>query len=390
MDEKIAARQRRREARWAHFTGTVFRVLMAGILLITAAGLLARDRAFSENENRSLAQRPAITAASLADGSWFRDASSYLADQFFGRDRWITLDTFGARLAGRHELNGVYIGAGGQLFSPPEMPDEALLAEKAAAVNDLAARTDRNVMVMLVPGAAAVQVDALPKKAPVRDQLSDITAALETLSPAVTVLDAAGPLLSHTGEYLYYRTDHHWTTDGAYLVFSACADRLCGGAPAPQFQRLTVSEDFEGTLASRAGLHQTRDSITVYLPGDKDAQSYVYLPDTRERSASLYRSAALQTKDQYEVFLGGNHPLAEICTTADTGRCLLVFKDSYANCFVPFLTNAYDRILLIDPRYYYESLSTVEAAYDITDVLFLYSADTWMTDTTLTDVLATG
>ncbi len=391
ITESAAPRRSRGELRLARHRRCAGVLLILFAVVLAAASLIAKDRTFSENENRSLAQRPALTLQSVTDGSFFAEYSDYLADQFWGRDRWISLDTLGVRLLGRHDVNGVFLGKDGYLLSDPEIPDETMLAEKAAAVNAFQARhADLNVMLMLAPGAASVLTDKLPGNAPVRDQLDDIAAIRSALSPDIRFLDAGAALTAHAGEEIYYRTDHHWTSLGAYYVFSAAADALAPDGVIPTFDVLTVSDTFQGTLASKTGIHGVRDRIDVYIPQDTDVEYYVNYPDSQTRVTSVFQSAALEEKDQYTVFLGGNHPLTEIWTTANNGRSLLVFKDSYANCFMQFLTTCYDRIVLIDPRYYYGDVSTVMTAYDITDVLFLYSADTWMTDTTLTDALATG
>ena len=79
----------------------------------------------------------------------------------------------------------------------------------------------------------------------------------------------------------------------------------------------------------------------------------------------------------------------DITTTADTGRCLLVFKDSYANCMMQFLYPYYEHITMIDPRYYYDNVEKVISSESITDVLFLYNLDTFLSDSSLADTLAT-
>ena len=127
-----------------------------------------------------------------------------------------------------------------------------------------------------------------------------------------------------------------------------------------------------------------------YTPEETDVEYYVYYPDTDEKTTSLFNSEALNQKDQYTVFFGGNHPLVEIHTTADTDKSLLIFKDSYANSFVQFLYPYYENIIMIDPRYYYDNPESVLKSQKITDVLILYSADTVMTDTALADCLNTS
>ena len=392
QQDKKAARRDRREKRLAAHSRAVTIVSFAIIALLIALGAFTRDRTYSENENRSLAQFPALTLDGLRSGSLFTDAGDYMADQFFARDAWIGLDTFASRALGRRDVNGVYIGKDGYLMTAPETPDTAMQQRKIAAVSAFARNhPDVNVMFMLVPDAAAVMSAKLPRNAPVRDQLSDIAFIESQLGYSVDVLSVAQTLTEHAEEPLYYRTDHHWTSLGAFTAFRASESSFRGDTDVslPAFNIMTVTDSFEGTLASKSGVHRVKDSIDVYIPQDSSVQYYVNYTDTQTRVTSLYVSAMLEEKDQYTVFFGGNYPLLEIWTTADNGRCLLVFKDSYANCFMQFLTPYYDRIIMIDPRYYYGSLESVFTEYGVTDTLFLYSADTWMTDTTLTDVLGT-
>ena len=208
------------------------------------------------------------------------------------------------------------------------------------------------------------------------------------LNGDITCVDGARTLLDHSGEYIYYKTDHHWTSLGAMRVLEENYEAL--GIPSlAEYKAYSVTNTFKGTLASRSGDYLERDRIDVYAP-DTDVQYYVSYPQTGTKMPSVYVPEMLDEKDQYTVFFGGNHSSVEINTTADNDRCLLVFKDSFANCFVPLLTPYYEKIVMIDPRYYYENLGTAMANYGVTDVLYLYSADTLLKDSSLHDVLETA
>jgi hypothetical protein len=128
------------------------------------------------------------------------------------------------------------------------------------------------------------------------------------------------------------------------------------------------------------------DRVDIYVPKTEVSYSVNYV-DSQKRVASLYNRAALEQKDHYTVFFGGNHGRVDITTTAETGRCLLLLKDSYANCFVQFLYPHYDRILMVDPRYYYGDLENLISSQSVTDVLYLYNLDTFLSDSSLADVL---
>ena len=127
--------------------------------------------------------------------------------------------------------------------------------------------------------------------------------------------------------------------------------------------------------------------MEVYQPENVEYQYLVSDSDNEERRPTIYDRKALEEKDKYQVFFGGNHAIVDIVTTNDNQRRLLIFKDSYANCFVPFLIPYYSEIIMIDARYYYENVHTLVENKAITDVLFLYNMDTFLNDNSLADVL---
>lgn len=366
-------------------------LLAAGVYIliacITVLSLVIPDRTFSESENRTLAQAPKLSAAALKSGAFFSDLSSYLQDQLAGRDGWMSARLQEEKLVGRRQSGDVYLGRSGFLLESPAAPDQQKLERSASMIKTFAeAYPDLHMVMGLVPCAAAVFPDLLPKGAPVRDQLADINAAVSMLEGSVSVVDLYGPLHNDTENQVYYKTDHHWTSRGALDAFRAMEPNLGIGGN-DTYEYMTVSDSFEGTLSSKTGSHTVKDTIEVFLPEDKELKYYTYYADTQERITSLFVSSKLDEKDQYQVFFGGNHPMIEIRTTADTGRNLLLFKDSYANSFVQFLVPHYDRIVMIDPRYYYENVSALINSEGITDVLFLYSMNIFAQDGSLADVL---
>ena len=382
--------ERRVRRAFGRQNATICLAFFAIILLGFIINLAGRDRAYSTAENRPLQQRPKLTWTALTDGSWFSDMTDYYSDQFVARDSWISLHLTAQRITGQKNADDIYLGDDGVLLRAPYTPDQEAVARTVTAVNEFAeAYPDVNVSFMMVPDAASVQPQYLPANAPVRDQLTDIANFTASLSDEINVIDAAYILQQHNTEYLYYKTDHHWTSLGAYYAFMQASGTL-EVTPAQSYSIYTLSDSFEGTLASESGYHRSQDTINIYVPTEDTVQYYVYHPDTGENTTSVYVSSCLDEKDQYTVFFGGNYGMLQIYTTADTGRTLLVFKDSYANSFVPFLLPYYDEIIMIDARYYYESLNTLMVSEGVTDVLYVYSADMLLTDTNLAGVLETG
>ena len=218
------------------------------------------------------------------------------------------------------------------------------------------------------------------------DQMADIRAVSSALSPDITFVSVYDTLRSHSEEQLYYKGDHHWTSLGAKYAFETIAPYIGISDPIKSWNVMQVTDSFSGTLSSASGSFSTTDSIEIYAPETEMAYYVEYAGDPVKYS-SVYSSKALDSKNKYEVFLGGNYPRISITTVNDTGRNLLLLKDSFANCFVQFLLPFYDRIVIVDPRYYSDDLNADMDTCEITDVLFLYNANTFLEDNSLAGVL---
>lgn len=359
-------------------------VLLCFGFLIT--GLILKDKDFSDTENRNLAKFPEFSFSSVIDGSFLQGLGDYVADQFPGRNFWISVNLKMNQLLGQKEAGGVYL-CGEYLIQVPSEPNWEQAERNLAAVDAFAEKyPDLNMVMTVAPNSVVINERLLPANAPARDQLADIQWIDDQLDN-VLFRDVTGALQDHDDEYLYYKTDHHWTSLAAKYAFYALAEDLnIRPVAEDQYTVMLVSNTFEGTLSSKSGSHAAKDSVEIYEPRT-GIEYFVTYADTGEKISSLYRRSALTTKDHYTVFFGGNYSRLDVTTTADTERALLVFKDSYANCMIQFLYPYFDHITIIDPRYYYDNIDLVIKSEGITDVLFLYNADTFLGDTSLADVL---
>ena len=181
-------------------------------------------------------------------------------------------------------------------------------------------------------------------------------------------------------------TDHHWTSFGASVAFQAIASKM-GITPVKDYDIYEVSRSFRGTLAAKSGRANAKDRVELYVP-KTEIDYYVTYTESAKKAGTMYETSALEARDHYTVFFGGNHPRVDVATTAETGRTLLLLKDSYANCMMQFLYPYFEKIIMIDPRYFYESADMLMQQNHITDVLYLYNLDTFLADTSLADVLA--
>ena len=240
-------------------------LLVLTMLLGIGTGILVRDRGFSDSENRMLAQFPAITFSSVFDGSFLEELGDYTADQFPGRDAWISLNLKMNQLLGQKEAGGVYLCDDGYLIQVPSEPNWAQAERNLAAVESFAAKYPDLSMVMTVaPNAVTVLSDLLPANAPARDQREDLAWIQEQLE-AVRFCDVTDALLAHKDEGLYYKTDHHWTSLGAKYAFYAMTEALnIQAIKEEDYTAYPVSNTFEGTLSSKSGSHASRDTVAPH------------------------------------------------------------------------------------------------------------------------------
>lgn len=342
----------------------------------TAANLLTGDRSFSEAENRYLQQLPVISADEVFSGRYSTAFEKYVNDQFWNRDGWVELKTMTGLAMLKKDNGRAYFGKHGYLFEKTDPFDETRLADNIGAVAEFVRRVQRtapqvNCRVMLVPTAAAIYPELLPLYAPVPDQEAVIRQmGLEV--GADVLVDPTGELVSQKAEQLYYRTDHHWTTAGAYTAYAAwAADMGLQPLDRDAFHEETVSQTFRGTIYSKANLYSVPpDSIQRYVPLEENPCAVSWEGGSLN---GLYDPAYLTQKDQYAYFLGGNHPLTRIDTGVKNGKTLLLIKDSYANSMLPFLAAHYEKILMVDLRYYKGDPMELLRTEGADDLLFLYN-----------------
>ena len=366
----------------------VFLVFAVVIVIADVCLILMHNKPFSENENRMLQQAPELSGRTLLSGRFMTQAEDFVADQFFLRDDWISLKLGMDKRIGRQESNGVYLGKDGYLIEPAVTPNFTDLDHNLDAIKAFAkAHPDQNIVMTVVPNAVYVCPQLLPDGVPSRDQGEDLSYVQSKLASSLDYVDLAPVLKEHSEEALYYKSDHHWTSLGAKYAFDELAPSLGIEDPIKDYDIMTVTDDFSGTMASTSGDFAVKDSIDIYVPQAEDLAYVVEFGDIQKKSATIYNSEALSSKDKYEVFLGGNYSYISIKTTVETDRNLLLFKDSYANAFVQFLLPYYRNIVIIDPRYYSDDCEKLIKEREITDVMFLYNMNTFALDNSLAGVL---
>lgn len=360
----------------------VFAVILFGL---TGMGMTAEEKTYSEAEKRELQTLPKATKKTIKNGKFQKKYENYLSDQFPGRDDWVRVQTDLSKLFGKKESNGVYFGRDHYLLERYE--DEDFEAERMKqnieALADFVHRAEKNadVKVMMVPTKTWVLRDKLPAFAPTYDEQSFYDAlesqlgeqAQEVLVPVKEVLEA------HCDEEIYYRTDHHWTTLGAWYGYGAYVEAT-GGDPETVFEKRNFElacSDFYGTTYAKVNQAKQADDIYIYEP--KAALQVVYNMGEKT-TESLYEPEHLDTKDQYRVFTGGNQAVLEITGGVQNGKTLLVIKDSFANCMIPFLAEDFEKVVVVDLRQLNVGCDALMELFAPTDVLVLYNSAQFVQD----------
>lgn len=366
-------------------------IFILTLFLFLIINVIVPDREKSVQENRMLATKPKFRLSSLISGDYDEKFEAYMDDQFVGRDMWRKLKVAVDRIGGSRLENGVYIGTNGQLLEQIEVADENHLAANIKAIKSFSESQSKiPVRMMLVPDAANVLNHSLPALAKPEDQTQMFSMVRKDLGDSVEWIDVSTELNKHKTEKIYYKTDHHWTTLGAFYAFQAAAPSLgIDGDLSGKYVSYTVSDSFNGMLASKSGVNfGEKEQIDIYVPTEEDTDLIVDYVDEGKRSTSLYDSSKLKEKDQYTVFLGGSSSLLDIRTVSTSTKRLLLVKDSFANSFIPFLTPYYREIVVVDPRYYSGTINDLMDSYRISEVLFLYSGNTFFKDNNISGVFA--
>lgn len=356
---------------YSRFLTAGFCVFLAGLLVWH---IILPDREKSETENRTLAQFPEFSWETLVDGSYTEAVEEYFADQFPLRDRWMVLKARSEYLLGKREFNGVYL-CGDTLISKVEIPAEGMVEKNLSYIDRLAEKADANVILGMIPSAAEVWKDKLPAGAQSWDQM-DLLAQSD--------VDFQSTLMEHANEPIFYRTDHHWTTLGAFYGANTLLESL-EKEPLKEndFTVETASDSFCGTLYSQSGVHWIApDSLEFWVEeGDFQVTSW---RTGKEEAASLYDRSYLEVKDKYSAFLGGNQPLCVIKNENVTdGSKLLLVRDSYADSMAPFLAQRFSEVHLVDLRYYRFPVSVYAAENGIDDIAVVYSVQNFISDANL-------
>ena len=360
---------------------------------LTIASLLTPPREDSVMENRKLAQKPKLTVSSLlavrtAD-KYTQKYETFMNDQFIGRDGWITLKSICESALGKIENNGVVYGRNGYMFDKFTSLDERRLNLNIQTVTEFvnAYGADTPVTVAIVPNSYQTLEDELPAGLDNINQAAEIEALYKQIPEAAHKLDLL-PVMRKSADagQAYYRTDHHWTTRGAYAAYHAFVSSR--GLQAADWDQLaSVRRDqpgFYGTYYNKCKLFSAKpDTIEWYdIPIDS-------MTIAGKEMGGMYDMEKWDQHNKYDAFLWSNNDLTIIRSQNNlnheegkTTRILLI-KDSYGNSFAPFLTYSYDEVWVVDPRFLMTPMSELMTQNTFDDVLILYNFKSFAEDSNI-------
>lgn len=354
--------------------GVIFMVLLLGL---AGKEALSHQRTYSPVEKRELQTRPEISITKVLDGRFQKKYESYLRDQFPGRDHWVSFQTDMELFMGKNEIHNVYIGKNHYLlehytekeFDPQQISKNLQALEKFVGK----AKQNADVHVMMVPTKSWILREKLPAFAPHYKEQKFYDALQQKLEKEDVLISVEPVLDAHKEEEIYYRTDHHWTTLGAWYAYKQYTKAVGGDLQRAQGKKKfrCISKDFYGTTYAKINYARQADKIEIYEPEDKLRVVYNM---GEKKTKTLYDVSFLKTADQYSVFTGGNQAVLEITGGIKNGKTLLLIKDSFANSILPFLAEDYEKLVVVDLRQLNVSGDRLLEMFSPTDILILYNS----------------
>lgn len=363
-------------------------ILFAGLIIsISILNIISPSKAFSSKENRYLQSLPKANKEDIMSGEFSSDLEKYTTDQFIGRDLWIGVKTALDLAMLKKDNTRVYFGKDDYLFDVDKAIDVEQMDKNIVNVNKLLEKLQSinreiKLTTLLVPTKSQVLKDKLPKYGPLVDEVALLEKIQSSLNSNIKIVDLMDKLIEKKDEYIYYKTDHHWTTVGAYYGYKKYMEEMGQIAlDQSEFTIETISNHFYGTSYRKANLlFALPDDMFIYKPQNDISYKVTY--NLESHTNTLYDETFLNKTDKYSYFLGGDKAIVEIDTSTKNNKSIVVLKDSFANSLIPFLINHYEKIIVIDTRYFNSSISDFIKDNEVNEVLFLYNTQNFLQEKT--------
>ncbi|MGN0518369.1 MAG: DHHW family protein [Acutalibacteraceae bacterium] len=373
-----------RELKKQHLPAIIFMVYIVLMCLFTLT--LPKDD-YSSNEKRYLAEFPEISISSVISGDFSDGTETYLADHAPARNLFVGINAYYNLALGQNGSNGVYLSDDGYLINKPA-EYKTRYDKNMQIIKSFADKTGVQTNVILAPQPGYILDDKLPAFH-LKYNDDDLLKTAETILQCDNLkLIRIDELFKQNSEavQLYYKTDHHWTSEGAYIAYKAYCS--ANGLDATEKSDYTVKRysDFYGTTYSKSALWGMKpDTLEVWQSNKSASNVSVQIIEGNKvtESDTMFFESHANEDDKYPIFLDGNHSMVRIKNNNVKSSKLLIVKDSYAHTLAPFLADNYNEIIMVDLRYYKMPLSKLIEDEKIDNVLFMYSIANIAGDTDL-------
>lgn len=366
----------------------IFAVFIGTMIVLD---FITPEKVFSQEENRILQKSPKFSLNHLLDGRFKSQYENYISDQFPFRDFFIGVKSDVEKVLGKKENNEIYLASDGYLMEQFKLPGDDNIKDKTDIINSFdKTMPDVKKYITIIPNSFEILKDKLPKYAPRGNEYDYIKKIKDYLNDDISFIDVYDTLYSKRSEYIYYKTDHHWTTKAAFYAYEKLSESMgFSSYPKEDFDIEEITDSFYGSLYSKGGVrHIKGDNIELYYPKFYSEVKVKYIEENKETN-TFYDMENINKKDKYAVFFNGNHPLIKISSDAKEKDNLLVLKDSYANCLLPFLSLHYKNIYVVDLRYYDQDLKKLINENNIKEMVFLYNVKTFSENNFIKNLLST-
>lgn len=355
-------------------TAVIVFVFIVSFLMLT---VFREKGAESYQENRRLAELPEFKFSAIMDGSYTDKLGEYFSDHFAGRSYWISASGIVKANMGEGIVNDVFVTED-MLLGLYQTPVDSY-NEFASDVNMYAENYDGTVYFAVIPTSAGVYSDRLPEYLSNNGEKQKIDTLYNSVDNSIRKIDAYNILKMLNDNYIYYRNDSKWTSYGAFCVYRTVIQKL-GFLPSA-YDKYTIEHvtgDFRGNLYNKSQYSEVKADILdvyTYRDGAEVTECTGYNNDGTSYTKQLYDKSYISTNDMYNMYLGEDAPLVRIKTSVNNERKLLVIKDSYADCFIPFLTQHYSEIAVISPDCIESGISNFVNPDDYEQTLILFGIE---------------
>ncbi|MEG1254292.1 DHHW family protein [Clostridium sp.] len=345
------------------------------IFSLAIIDMVNTDKKFSELENKKLKTEVEFTLKGFLDGSFSGNYEAYVNDQFVFRDQWINLKSRSECILGKIENNNIIYGEENYLFDKLTIIDEERMVGNVKAVNKFMENTEKDVSFMIVPNSYEIYREKLPTGAPLINQQVEINKIYESTESSNNI-DLLKVMSSNKEDYIYYKTDHHWTTYGAYIAYKEFVESI--GETSVNLEDLEEVRvnNFYGTYFSKAKPFNAISDVLTYYKFEN-----IEMDIQGDKYNDLYNYSYLDSRDKYSMFLRGNNAITIIRNKNLTnGKRLLVFKDSFGNSMIPFLTQNFEEIHVVDLRSFMLKVNDYVKENDFDNILIIYNLTNFSRD----------